>query len=168
MDTTTILIIILAVVIIFFMAIAMKKINSTKKKEDVKEVTEPMPYKLAESIFTKSEKTLFEILKDYLKDKNLTILSKVRLADFVKIENSSNYQYWFNKIKSKHVDFLICENDNGKPILAIELDDYTHNQKSRKERDEFINQVYNKVKLPILHITDMNKENIYRSISQLI
>lgn len=172
MDTTTILIIIVAVIIIFVMAIAVEKMNTAKpnnENDKTRSINEPMPYKLVESIFTKSEQKLFEILRNYCRDKDLLIFSKVRLADVVKIENkSSNFQYWFNKIRSKHVDFLICESESGKPKLAIELDDYTHNQKNRRERDEFVDQVYGSIELPILHITELNEEKINQEVSKLI
>ena len=172
MDSITIIIIIIAIVIILFMAFAMNKLNNKSKgstKEESKQINEPMPYKLADSIFTKSEKELFDTLEVMCKDKNLILLSKVRLADIAKIENGcKNFQYWFNKIRSKHVDFLLCKRENGKPILAIELDDYTHNQKSRKERDEFVNQVYESIGLPILHITELKEEKIYQEVSKII
>ncbi|MDE6579354.1 MAG: DUF2726 domain-containing protein [Ruminiclostridium sp.] len=172
MNPITIIIIIIALVIIFFMALAMNKLNNKSKestREERKPINEPMPYKLAESIFTKSEKALFDTLEDLCKDKNLILLSKVRMADIAKIENGcNNFQYWFNKIRSKHVDFLVCKRENGKPILAIELDDYTHNQKSRKERDEFVNTVYEKIGLKILHITELNKEKIEKELANLI
>ena len=172
MDPTTIIVIVIALVIIFFMALAMNKLNNKSKgntKEENKAINEPMPYKLADSIFTKSEKVLFDILEDLCKDKNVILLSKVRLADIAKIESgNNNFQFWFNKIRSKHVDFLVCKRDNGKPILAIELDDFTHNQKSRKERDEFVNTMYEKIGLKILHITELNKEKIEKELANLI
>lgn len=172
MEPITIIIIVIAVIIIFLMAIAMNKLNNKSKespKEESKQINEPMPYKIADSIFTKSEKELFDTLEAMCKDKNLILLSKVRLADIAKIKNScNNFQYWFNKVRSKHVDFLVCERENGKPILAIELDDYTHNQKNRKERDEFVNQVYKCIELPILHIAEFNKEKIYQDVTKFI
>lgn len=80
---------------------------------------------------------------------NYIICPKVRLADFVKVTGSKNRQTNFNKISSKHIDFLIC-NNKFKPILGIELDDKSHDK--TKERDNFVNAMYAKIKLPILRI----------------
>ena len=51
----------------------------------------------------------------------------------------------FNKIKSKHVDFTICDN-YCRPILFIELDDASHHSFERKENDikkDYIFEVIN-------------------------
>lgn len=162
---------IIALLFLFLKFLIIKNIKKTKSKIEIenKKDYEEMPYKLVESIFTKSEKEIFDILEPLSKDKNLILFSKVRMADIAKIENkSNNFQYWFNKISSKHIDFLLCKSEDGKPILGIELDDYTHNQKSRKERDKFVNQVYKSIGLPILHITEINKEKIDKEITQFI
>ena len=60
-------------------------------------------------------------------------------------------KYW-NKINRKHVDFLICDRDTLKPIVAIELDDSTHARENRQLRDEFVNQIFTAAKLPLIHI----------------
>lgn len=67
------------------------------------------------------------------------------------IESREYYRY-LNKIQSKHVDFLLCDRENIKPLLAIELDDSSHLHPSRIERDNFIDKIFENAKLPILHI----------------
>lgn len=56
------------------------------------------------------------------------------------------------KINRKHVDFLICDNETLKPIVGIELDDSTHQRQDRQLRDQFLNQVFETAKLPLIHI----------------
>lgn len=166
----TIIIVGVVVVIIFviLLTIMKSKINSLQKEEN-KKVSEPMPYELVNSIFTKSEKTAFDIIKTVCDKKNLLLFAKVRLADVAKIEKgNNNFNYWFNKIRSKHVDYLICESEDVKPILAVELDDYTHNKRERKERDIFVDEVYEKIGLPILHITQLDENIIKNQISEKI
>ena len=53
----------------------------------------------------------------------------------------------FNKIKSKHVDFVLSDL-NGKIILCIELDDSTHN--ISKKNDIFKDKLFNTMELPLL------------------
>ena len=50
----------------------------------------------------------------------------------------------------------------------IELDGPTHNYKSRRERDEFIDDLAKIINLPILHLktNNLNKELVRREINQ--
>lgn len=127
-----------------------------------------LPYSLNKSVFTYHESILFEILDEFCRKNNLVLLSKIRIADFVQPITKNNYYHWFNKISAKHVDFLICQPKTYSPILAIELDDYTHNYKSRKERDDFVNQVYSSVGLPILHITDIRQQYVEKNVAEIL
>ncbi|MDR2531364.1 MAG: DUF2726 domain-containing protein [Oscillospiraceae bacterium] len=62
----------------------------------------------------------------------LTIFTKMRIADLVYIpKNHPEFIRWFNYIRSKHVDFILC-NAELKPVLIIEIDDNTHNCENRK------------------------------------
>ena len=46
----------------------------------------------------------------------------------------------FNKIRSKHIDFALADEDTN-IIALIELDDKSHERPDRIERDEFVNAV---------------------------
>ena len=43
-----------------------------------------------------------------------------------------------DRIKSKHIDFLLCDKDSLVPLCAIELDDSSHQKESRVKRDIFV------------------------------
>lgn len=75
---------------------------------------------------------------------------KPRLADVFQHERGD--QAAFNKISQKHVDFLICRNDDWLPMLAIELDDASHNTKRARERDMFVNNLFASTGIPLLRI----------------
>ena len=55
-----------------------------------------------------------------------------------------------NKIDCKHVDFLLCDAKTMKPIAGIELDDKSHQREDRKERDEFVEKVFQSARLPLV------------------
>lgn len=38
------------------------------------------------------------------------------------------------------------------PVLAIELDEKSHQRKDRKDRDAFVDQVFQAAALPLLHV----------------
>lgn len=57
-----------------------------------------------------------------------------------------------NKINAKHVDFLLIQKSDGKPVLGIELDDKSHEEEDRAARDAFVDTVFASAGLPILHV----------------
>ena len=117
------------------------------------------------------ETILFSILGDFCKKYNFVLLSKVRLADFIQPLNTSNrsdFLHWFNRIAAKHVDFLVCDPKTIKPLCAVELDDYTHQYKSRQERDEFVDNVYRSMQLPILHIYEVREKYVYKDLVEAL
>ena len=82
-----------------------------------------------------------------------------------------NWKAAFSRINGKSVDFLICTNDM-KPLIAIELDDSTHDQPDRKNRDEFVNSIIMSANMPLLRFktgewnSDIIKHRITQALSQ--
>jgi len=112
----------------------------------------PLPYKLNESLLTERENNFFRILRPVADKYNLYIAVKPRMADFI---DNLGSKYSFYRISQKHVDFLLCDNDM-KPIMALELDDSTHEREDRKERDEFVSKVYKEIGLKLVQILEYN------------
>ena len=56
----------------------------------------------------------------------------------------------------KRQDFLVCDNLSLKPLVAIELDDKSHQQSNRVQRDAFVDEVFKAANLPLLHIPVKN------------
>ncbi len=98
---------------------------------------EEYPYKKRVSLLTPAERSFYEVLKKVVKDTEVVLFCKVRILDIV--EPTKRGYIYLNKIKSKHVDFLLCRKSDMSPTLAIELDDSSHSL--RKERDYFVNKV---------------------------
>lgn len=91
-------------------------------------------------LLTKNEYYFYKRMTDITNPLNLQILTKIRLADLIEVNSGlsqSEHGTYFNKIKSKHVDFVIA--DNMKVLLIIELDDYSHSVNKTIERDNFVN-----------------------------
>jgi hypothetical protein len=86
---------------------------------------------------------------------NCRILSKVRLADLVRPEKGLDRKDWqsaFNRVCAKHVDFVVCDSAALKPIVALELDDKSHQQEKRVERDDFLNELFARLTLPLMRV----------------
>lgn len=129
------------------------KLLNIIRKDETKEISENLPYMKFDYFFTMNEKNFYNIIKPIADIMNVVIFSKVRLADLIYIKSKSNdyYKHW-NKIKAKHVDFVICDKVDFKPLFVMELDDKSHDKQERIDRDNFIDNALNVAKLPIFHI----------------
>lgn len=130
------------------------------------------PYIKNDSLLTEVEKKFYLVLVEILGNDYL-IFSKVRMADLLHLPrmNGSNFYHYFNKIQSKHVDFLICDKENIKPLLVIELDDSSHLKFNRMVRDLLVDKIFENAKLPIIHIVasaDYDRINLISKINNLI
>ena len=64
---------------------------------------------------------------------------------------------YLGKIKSKHVDFVIC--DKNMYIKAIiELDDSSHDTQKGKDRDEFVDTILRSVGYKVIHTRYITNE----------
>jgi len=125
-----------------------------KGKEDPKvNQNEKLPYKVADNIFTDSERSFYRVLQS-VGDKAI-ICPKVGLKDifFIAKGVGKDYMKYFGKIAEKHVDFLLCEPSSMKPICGIELDDISHTNKKSYERDLFVEKVYSDANLELIRIS---------------
>ncbi|MEX2217373.1 MAG: DUF2726 domain-containing protein [Phycisphaerales bacterium] len=59
-------------------------------------------------------------------------------------------QAWLNRIDRKTVDFVLCEPKALRPVLAIELDDSSHQRESRKQRDALVESNLAAAGVPLL------------------
>jgi hypothetical protein len=111
---------------------------------------DPLPYLATKYFFSAAERSFYQVLKRLASDH--TVFAKVRLADLVYVsKGAASWQSHFNRINRKHVDFVLCNRDLA-PVVAIELDDASHEEEERRDRDEFVDQVLASAGLPIVHI----------------
>ena len=108
---------------------------------------------VVDSLLTPAEQIFYEQL-DLVIDGRLQILCKVRLADLIQVESRhpEERNRVFRRISSKHLDFLLAEPVNLAPVLAIELDDSSHDRPDRRERDEYLQELFETVRFPLLRI----------------
>ena len=110
-----------------------------------------LPYSARKYIFSAAERSFYEVLKRLVSEEQ-TLFAKVRLADLIYVsKGTASRQSHFNRISGKHVDFVLCNRDLA-PIVAIELDDASHDDQDRKDRDEFVAEALAAAALPLVHI----------------
>ncbi len=123
-------------------------------KRSQEEATSPkeLPYRLRDDFLSPAEFSFYKVLSS-LVGTRLTIQSKVRLADVFFVSRPNENVAYFSKIAQKHLDFLICDSSTMKPLLGIELDDSSHRRESRKERDDFVDRVFEAANLPLVRFS---------------
>ena len=97
----------------------------------------------AKTILTDREYDFYTKLKPLDDEYGLNIYTKVRLADLIEPKPKEENPFWmecFNKIKAKHIDFALADDDTS-IVALIELDDTSHARPDRVERDDFVNAV---------------------------
>lgn len=109
------------------------------------------PYRLRDSFLTPAELSFYHVLKGEVGDRAV-ILSKVGLWDIFFVARPNEHPGAKPHIDRKHVDFLLCQPDTMQPVLAIELDDSSHQKAARRLRDAEVDLVFETAQLPLLHI----------------
>jgi hypothetical protein len=104
-----------------------------------------------ETLLTAAEQKFYEAL-DAAIDGRLLILSKVRIADLLTVSSTSSSARHrvFRSIACKHVDFVLAEAENLRPIAAVELDDSSHQRADRRRRDQLLDDLFEKAEFPLL------------------
>jgi hypothetical protein len=127
-----------------------------KYLKKIKSFASNSPYRTKNRVMNDSEQAMYINLQKQLGDL-FVVLSKVRIEDFVEVKQNGlekNERWGFRgKIKSRHVDFLICDKATTKPLLAIELDGHSHKNYGRVKRDDFVNNLYKEIGLRIEHVS---------------
>lgn len=143
---------IVLVVITFIVLEVFRTDSHKKKKENISEL-KVYPYK-KKYILTKNEYYFYKKLKGICDSYNLRVLVKTRLADIVEVDKSKignkEYMKYYTRIQSKHIDFLVCNGDSLYPVVAIELDDNSHDNKDRQTRDNFVNKTLDSAGVPLI------------------
>ena len=140
------------------------KTKNGQPDEDI----EKLPYR-RKFLLTKNEYWFYKSLKEIADKYGFAVLAKIRFADLVEVSaeaDKKEYMKYFGKIKSKHIDFILCKKDNLYPELLIELNDSSHNKEDRIKRDEFVKKIAEKVgyKMVFVDGTQNLEETIIKAL----
>ena len=113
---------------------------------------EKYPFRKNRYFLNDSEKKLFYALKEIAAVRRLHVFAKVRMEDLLWQPDSFEKYRYRAMVKSRHIDFVLCDYQNIDPVLGIELDGPSHDLPERIERDAFVNDVFADAGLPLLHI----------------
>ena len=128
--------------------------------------TNRLHYTKIEALFTKAEINFLRTLEKVVTNPNVAIFGKVRIADIITPQKTANKEKWwrlFNKISSKHVDYVLCDKKDYSVICVIELNDSSHNTAKAKERDAFVRKAYQSAGIELVEI----KAHRYYDVDQI-
>ena len=123
----------------------------------------PLKYKRVDAIVTAAERTFYFALQEAVGDR-FYIFTKVRMADVllpVSAEDRSRWRSAFNKVACKHFDYVLCDAEL-KIVLAVELDDVSHQRADRQERDKFVDWACKSAGFTLLRIAPQKKYDVAR------
>lgn len=139
---------VLLVVVLVVLAVLAAKLKSQGHKD------EGYPYNKNQVLFSPAERSFLGVLEQAVGEE-YRIFGKVRVADVVSVNSMSDRSAWlraFNRISAKHFDFVLCSKGELAVIAAIELDDKSHRQRKRQERDAFLVGLCQAISLPLVQI----------------
>ena len=112
------------------------------------------PYKKNAVLFSPAERSFLGVLDQAVGDKH-RVFGKVRVADVVSVKSMSDRRAWqraFNRISAKHFDFVICTNNDLEIVATVELDDKSHGNRQRQDRDQFLAGLCESINLPLVRV----------------
>ena len=112
------------------------------------------PYSKGQALFSPAERSFLGVLDQAIGDE-YRVFGKVRVADVVEplrgLGNSAR-QKAFNRISAKHFDYVLCAKDDLSVVAVLELDDKSHRQRKRQERDAFLVGLCQAASLPLIQV----------------
>jgi hypothetical protein len=128
-------------------------IQSWLTTDETSQSESQFPYHIQNNFLSPAELNFYRVLQTAVSDWAI-VLVKVNLGDlfYASTGDYGQNMAYRNRIARKHVDFLLCDPETVRPLLAIELDDSSHNRSDRKERDRFVDGVFAAAQLPLVHV----------------
>lgn len=102
------------------------------------------------ALMTDSEVLFFKKLRSALPE--YEIFGQVQLSRMIEPsdEAASERQFWFNRVCRQSVDFVLVAQDLQRVLVAIELDDWTHESKARQKQDAKKDKALASAGIPII------------------
>lgn len=109
----------------------------------------PLPYFSREYLLSRSELGFYLALKTAVGHRFM-IVPKVRLADIVNCSDADWNIGHGDLLGRRHLDFVLCNRRTSKFALCVELDERTHDNRRRQDRDMFLNRALTTVGVRII------------------
>jgi hypothetical protein len=164
MSNTIVIAVSLAIIIL---VVADRYRASAAEKEKTK-----YTYVKKQRVMTEHELDFYKKLNDAVGG-TYCILAQAHLSAFLehKVPNGQNWKAAFRHINGKSIDYLLCDKQRLAPLLAIELDDASHEKQDRRLRDEEVKRIFREANLPLVRVPShdiTSVEEMKTRISELL
>lgn len=122
-------------------------------KDEPKDGPTTMPFRLRDDFLSAAELSFYQVLRTVAGERT-QICPKVGLGDlfFAETGDRQKNRACTNRIDRKHVDFVLCDPKTMRPLVAVELDDRSHEREDRQQRDAFVEGVFAAAGLPLVRV----------------
>jgi very-short-patch-repair endonuclease len=125
-------------------------------------------YERKYSVLSKAEYSFYYVLLQAVGN-NYVVFVKMCVRDLVQVKRGTrNWQAAFNKIQSKHADFVLCNPQTLTPVKVIELDDKSHESTRARDNDQFKDELFKGVGVPLIRIKAQATYNVQELRSVII
>lgn len=147
----TVLIVVVAVIAVLAL------IRSLEQGGGKKKVPTSLPVKAKKYFFSRAEREFYETLRRAL-PVGYVAFPNVRLQDIFYIAAKGKERRGvYARFQDKHVDFLIVDAKDYRPVLGIELDGSSHDRAEQKYRDAVKETVFRSAGLPLVRFRNEDK-----------
>lgn len=152
------LLLVLLIIVLLVSGIVARLLKKTKQKVPVKSKSEKSvvcEFERKHTLLSPAEQRFHQELKSALRESH-EVSCKVRLEDLLQVKQGKSRSERFglrNRIKSRHVDFVVIESDSSKIVGLVELDDASHRSARAKEDDTFKDELAKATGLKLVRFT---------------
>lgn len=114
-------------------------------------------YRRKDGVMTDAERECFQALVSEM-GPDYYFFPQIHLDAIVEPTNTRKDRFLaFKHINQKSVDFVACDKKQLRPLFAIELDDKTHNQPKRMERDREVERILEGAGIALIRIPNRGR-----------
>ncbi len=128
--------------------------KSKPEKVNEAEVEAKLPYLPRKGLLTANELSFYRVLLPMI-GPQWQLFAKVRMEDIIEVPQSVEFkerQSLRGRIKSRHVDFAICDANTLEVLMCIELDDKSHQRARAKEADAYNDRAMRDAGVPLIRV----------------
>ena len=141
--------------IAILVVVAVITLSFLGKQRRTANIRDESKYRRQNALFTEAEMKFLAALESALGGR-YRVFGKVRVADVIEpiaARGTGSWQSAFNRIQSKHFDFVLCDPADLNIVAAIELDDSSHIRRNRRDRDDFLDQACKSANQPLVRFS---------------
>lgn len=106
----------------------------------------------AKPLLSNAELSFYHVIRSIIPETK-EITCKCRLEDIISIGNCPERESFRNRIKSRHIDFVVFDPNSGNIEYAIELDDRSHKTERAYQTDQLKDLIFETIRIPLIRIT---------------